>query len=120
MQKVVNRGIVKVRDNLTILLIEERTAQMYTYQANLFELQGFTDPADGDIIETYDFRTMYKHILWHVRQLPHYNLSETMKHCNIRKNGEPYASVNYFAGLAVIATDYTSGVMFDDYCREDI
>lgn len=85
---------------------------MYTYQANLFELQGFTDPADGDIIEDNDFRNIYNCIRYYVRQLPRRNWDNHILHCEILKNGEFYASVSYYYGVCAIATTYTSGLMF--------
>lgn len=82
---------------------------MYTYQANLFELQGFTDPADGDIIEDNDFRNIYNCIRYYARQLPRRG---GIHHCDIFKNGEPHASVAYFAGVCTITTNYTDGMIF--------
>ena len=85
---------------------------MYTYQANLFELQGFTDPADGDIIETNDFRQIYNCIRYCARQLPRTHHQDDFIHCDIRKNGEHYASVSFYCDTCAIATSYTCGLMF--------
>lgn len=85
---------------------------MYTYQANLFELQGFSDPAEGDIIEANDFRNIYNCIRYYARQLPRRNREADFVHCDIRKNGEHYASVSYINGTCAIATSYTCGLMF--------
>ena len=85
---------------------------MDTYQANLFELQGFTDPANGDVIEDNDFRNIYNCIRYYARQLPRRDIEAGFIHCDIRKNGEHFATVSYYHGACAIATSYTHGMMF--------
>ena len=85
---------------------------MYTYKANLFELQGFSDPADGDIIEDNDFRYIYNCIRYYARQLPRRDFEAGFIHCDILKNDEHYATVSFYYGICAIATSYTCGLMF--------
>ena len=81
------------------------------YRANLFELDDLTSAEQGDIIETFSFRTMYEIIRYRFRQLDRDPRTAKFRHVILWRNDELYCSMTHYGDMFAVTTDYTDGLV---------